>query len=204
MSNKKSNEELEDENKRKKRIIIILIIIIIILLLLLFFLGFRVGKIGYSNECATPVFGEKVKTIRVSDKKQEIDENTSLDIFSNIKFDNKKIIAPGSFGSYDFMVKNTGSSKLSYNIEFKDIMDNPVNMKYRLKIDNVYIKGNENEYVTINELNTKNIKVMENSNNVFTLEWLWEHDNNNDTYTGSMKDTQYYTLNINVSLSDEE
>ncbi len=204
MSNKKSNEELEDENKRKKRTIIILIIIIIILLLLLFFLGFRVGKIGYSNECAVPVFGEKIKSIKVSDNKQEIDKNTPLDIFSNVKFDNKKIIAPGSYGSYDFMIKNTGLSKLSYDIEFKDIMDNPVNMKYRLKIDNVYIKGNEKEYVTLDELNTKNIKVMENSNNVFTLEWLWEHDDYNDTYTGSLKDNQYYTLNVYVTLSDEE
>ena len=207
MSNKvnvKSSEELEDENKRKKRIIIILIIIIIILLLLLFFLGCRVGKIGYSDECVVPVFGEKVKAIKVSDNIQEIDDNTQLDIFSNVKFDNKKIIAPGSYGSYDFMVKNIGTTKLSYNINFKDVMDNSVNMKYRLKIDNVYIKGNEKEYVSIDELNTENIKVMINSNNVFTLEWLWVDDDYNDTYTGSLKDNQYYTLDVYLSLSDEE
>ena len=200
----KSSEELADANKRKRRIILILIIIIIILLWLLFFLGFRIGKIGYDNRCATPAFSEKIEEINVLDNKAEMDNNTPIDIFKNVKFANEKIIAPGSSGSYEFLVKNIGSSSVSYNILFADTMDNRVNMRYRLKIDNVYIKGNENEYVTIDELNTDHIKVMANSNNVFTLDWLWVDDDVQDTYTGSRNEDQHYTLNISVLLSDDE
>ena len=120
MFNSKSKEDLIDENKNKKRIIIILIIIIIILLLLLGFLGFRVGKIGYDNGCSIPVFGTKLTAINVSDKVQEIDTNTKLDIFSNVKFDDKHMIAPGSSGTYEFMIRNVGNASLSYDILFSD------------------------------------------------------------------------------------
>ena len=46
-----------------------------------------------------------------------------------------------------------------------------VNMKYKLKMDNIYIKGNADNYVTLDELNLNDIVVLKDSINIFTLEW---------------------------------
>ena len=201
-------EELVGKNRSYKRVIIILLIIIIILLLLLSFLGIRMGKIGYDPDGNTsvlePTFQEVYSIIEVSDDVTEFKDKTELDIFKNEKFNIEKMIAPGSKGTYKFCIKNIADNNVSYNIAFSDLMTNPVNMKYRLKIDNVYIRGNEEEYVSIEELNVPKILVLEGSNNVFTLEWYWEDDDKNDTYTGSQKEDQYYTLEIDVSVNEIE
>ena len=73
-----------------------------------------------------------------------------------------------------------------------------VNMKYKLKMDNIYIKGNADNYVTLDELNLNDIVVLKDSINIFTLEWYWEDDDNLDTAVGSEKDTQYYKLNLQI------
>ena len=112
------------------------------------------------------------------------------------------MIAPRSYGSYKFVIKNISKENLSYDINFSDTMTNPVNMKYRLKIDNIYIRGNEDEYVSLSELKVSNISVLSNSNNVFTLDWYWVDDDINDTNTGILKEDQYYTLNLEVTLSE--
>lgn len=59
-----------------------------------------------------------------------------------------------------------------------------VNMKYKLKMDNIYIKGNADNYVTLDELNLNDIVVLKDSINIFTLEWYWKDDDELDTYVG--------------------
>ncbi len=59
-----------------------------------------------------------------------------------------------------------------------------VNMKYKLKMDNIYIKGNADNYVTLDELNLNDIVVLKDSINIFTLEWYWEDDDELDTCVG--------------------
>jgi len=198
-------EEYERIQKRDRWHKIILIIIIIILLLLLL-VCWRIGKIGYNTEPlpSDPVFNEQLPTIKVSDDKTEWKENTDLDIFSNVKFDGESIIAPKSSGEYKFVIENIGDTKISYDISFEDVMSNPVNMKYKLKIDNIYIRGNEDSYINIDDLDVEDIIVLENSNNVFTLEWYWEDDDNADTYVGSKESDQYYTLNLNIQAEEYE
>lgn len=198
-------EEYERIQKRDRWHKIILIIIIIILLLLLL-VCWRIGKIGYNTEPlpSDPVFNEKLPTIKVSDNKKELNKNTNLDIFSNVKFDGESIIAPKSTGEYRFVIENIGTKKVSYDISFEDVMSNPVNMKYKLKIDNIYIRGNEDNYINIDNLDVEDIIVLENSNNVFTLEWYWEDDDKADTYVGSKDSKQYYTLNLNIQAEEYE
>ena len=81
-----------------------------------------------------------------------------------------------------------------------------VNMKYKLKIDNIYIRGNEKEYVGIDELNAEIIVVLKDSNNIYTLEWYWEDSDKEDTTVGSKKENQHYslTLQINAGLYTEK
>ena len=178
----------------------IILIAIIIILLLLWLLCWRLGKIGYNTEPlpSDPVFNEQLPTIKVSDNETEITDNTDLNIFANEKFNGESIIAPKSSGEYKFVIDNIADTTLAYDIEFKDIMSNPINMKYRLKIDNIYIRGNENEYIDISELSVDDIVVLEDSNNIFTLEWYWEDDDTADTYVGSLKSDGYYTLELMI------
>lgn len=192
-------KEYEKKHQRAKSQKIILIIIIIILILL-WLVSWKLGKIGYdkSYDNSTPVFNEQVEIIKVSDNTSEITNNTDLNIFANVKFNDESIIAPKSSGEYKFIIENISTNPLQYSINFTDLMSNPINMKYRLKIDNVYIRGNASEYINIEELKVEDIIVMEDSNNIFTLEWFWEDNDPEDTYVGSLTSTEYYTLNLTI------
>lgn len=192
-------EKLMDEKKKDRRIKIILTIIII-LLLLFWILAYRVGKIGYGGNKEVVASPTDV-IIKITHEDIDIDKSTSLGIFKNAKFDEKETIAPNSSGAYQFCLKNESKNDIIYDIKFLDEMQNFVNMKYRLKIDNIYIRGNEKEYVGIDELNVENIVVLKDSNNIYTLEWYWEDSDEKDTIVGSKKENQYYTLSIEINAS---
>lgn len=141
-----------------------------------------------------------IPAVKVSDDQAEYGQNTEVNIFQNVKYAGEKIIAPGSSGQYVFYVQNISKTNISYDISFSDMMTNPVNMKYKLRVDNIYIRGSKSHYVDINELTVEDIKVLVGSNNLFFLEWYWADDDPNDTYTGSQAqfEPQTYTLNIKV------
>ncbi len=210
MSNTKTEKELETkteklekserQNKTKNKIIIILIIII---LLLLCVLGYRIGKIGYTvKETTGPVEtiepDEKIDAIKIISEGITWGENTRLNIFNNEKFNGEKIIAPRSSGTYKFYVKNELKDNINYDINVLDDMSNFVNMKYKLKLNNVYVCGDEKTYVTIDELNLEDIILTRDSTSLYTLEWYWEDDDERDTYIGSLKTDEYYTLGLKI------
>lgn len=75
-------------------------------------------------------------------------------------------------------------------------------MKYKLKLDNVYIKGNEDTYQNLDNINIKEIIVPKDSINIYTLEWYWEDDDKNDTKIGEQEENQYYTLNLEINAKE--
>lgn len=180
-----------------KKIIYILIIIIIILILLLVW---KIGRIGIDER---PTSGKTYTDgIVVTEDDIGIEKDTKLNIFNNEKFEGKKIIAPHSQGTYKFYIKNKSNRDINYNIKFSDEMKKFVNMKYRLKIDNIYIRGNEEGYTTIENLDVNNITVPKDSINVFTLEWYWEDNDELDTKVGT-SDERYYTINLKIEASQD-
>lgn len=185
-------EELLKKQERDRVIKIILIIIIIILLLMFFILGSRVGKIGYNDNNVL---------IKITKDDIDINKNENLGIFKNQKFDGEEKIAPNSTGTYQFCLKNESNNDIIYHIRFLEEARNFVNMKYKLKIDNIYIRGNEHEYVGIDQLDIENVKVLKESNNIYTIEWFWEDNDDADTFVGSQKDLQYYTLKLQINAS---
>ena len=204
--NKIYTETIDELLKRKKkdtRIKIILAIIIVILLLLFWWLGFKMGKIGFGTQNVTGDINEPdkeiVDAIRVMTDDIEITKNTELAIFKNEQFEIDNMIAPKSNGSYRFYVSNEADDNIKYDINFLDEMKHFVNMKYRLKLDNIYIRGNEDTYVTIDELSVDDITVLKDSNNIFTLEWLWEDSDAEDTFVASQEERQYYTLKLQIN-----
>lgn len=195
----KQYEKIQKRDKMQK----IILIVIIIILLLLWILGYRVGKIGYQEVSSVPIDNEdSIKLIKVLDNDVEITKNTKLNIFENEKFDGQKIIAPKSKGSYTFCVKNVTDKDIIYHMNFADEMEHHINMKYKLKIDNNYIAGNQYTYINIDELKAEDIIVLKDSINVFTLEWYWEDNNKKDTIVGSKKENQYYTLNLGIQAEE--
>lgn len=159
-------------------------------------MAYKVGKIGYKETYSN---GENL--VSIYDEDINFGKDTKLNIFNNKKFENKKIIAPHSNWEYKFCIKNKANKNIKYSIKFSDEMKNLVNMKYRLKIDNIYIRGNENEYVSINNLETKDVSVMNNSLNTYTLEWYWEDNDELDTIVGTNEDG-YYKLNLEIHAEE--
>lgn len=189
-----SNIKLEKEIKKKKRkniLIIILIIIIFLIPILLYVAGYRIGKIGYEK-----VSSNLVSSIEITENEIEWGKIVDLDIFSNPEFDNKKMIAPKSTSTYKFAIENKTNKQVVYNILMNETNEFNINMKYKLKLDNVYIIGDETTFVDVDEMNLNNIIVMPNSTNLYTLEWYWEEDEN-DTSIGERAYAEY-KLNIKI------
>lgn len=191
--------EREKKKNKKNRVIILLLIIIIILLLLFFWLGCKIGKIGLGyKQTSTEPSQDSSDTILIKENDMREVTDNKLNIFKNEKFNGESVIAPRSYGKYQFYVSNISKKDVKYSMKFSDEMKKFVNMKYKLKIDNVYIKGDSENYTTIDNLDIDEIIVLKDSTNIFTLEWYWEDNDSLDTIIGSEKDTQYYKLNLQI------
>ena len=137
----------------------------------------------------------------VSDNKiVKWNDNTNLNIFT----DSKKIskvngkIAPESTGIYVFNVNNKTKYNLKYNISFIESNEYSINMKYKLKKGNTYLVD---QYVSYEQLNINDMLLNSNKTDIYSLEWKWVGDNdNNDTTIGkSAKEEDInYSLKINI------
>ena len=125
-------------------------------------------------------------------------EDTQLNLFKNNKFNGEKMIAPRSSGTFDFTIKNTTQSSVKYNIDFNKETKYPINMKYKLKMNNLYVRGNENNYVNVEELSLNDLIISKGSENKFSIEWYWEDDDVNDTFIGIQEIDRYYKLNLSI------
>lgn len=178
-----------------KKAIKILIIIILILLIIILILCYRLGRIGYMT---VPTSAQ----ITVSDDSSYITNNTRLNIFDIKKIDGTKIIYPMANGSYNFSIQNNLKTDAIYQLIFTEENANDINMRYKLKVGNIYIRGNKEEYVTADELEIEDMIVPKGSTNVFTLEWCWINDNENDTYVASLEEDQSYTINLVINTQE--
>jgi len=195
--------ELEDKIKKNKirNIIILLIIIILIInILIICLLCYKMGAIGYRTLLTSGDPSNAIDVVTIKDENGKEWNDTYLNIFKNEKFNGEKIIAPHSIGTYQFYVTNKSKESIAYNLRLLDEMNHFINMKYKLKIDNVYICGDEDTYVGIEELNIDNIILMNNSTTLYTLEWYWEDDDVADTFVGSLDTDEYYTLRLNIQI----
>lgn len=209
----------EDENKSKKKLYMTVVILIIVFIIAAYKLGKIIHFDGSDsiyyvyNNILSDVFNNKIFTnvnldefgigmINVYQKDINVIKNTPIDIFNNEKYDGRKIIAPRSKGSAKFGVKNVSNGDIIYDVGFTDQSNYLVNMKYKLKIDNIYIVGDKDHYVTLDQMKVNDITVINGSNNVFTIEWYWEDDDPRDVIVGMAEPTQYYTLNLAITARE--
>ena len=131
--------------------------------------------------------------IEVLDKEKIWNDRENLNIFENSKYIVKGKIAPEASGSYEFVVRNSTSDKLKYDISFIETNNYGINIKYKLKKNNSYINS---DWVSYSQLVQNQIKLNPNSNNTYVLEWKW-FSSSNDNSVGENIDSKY-GLEINV------
>lgn len=129
----------------------------------------------------------------ILDKDGIYNNSRKLNIFTNPAYEFKNIIAPLSTNVYQFIVRNNNDFNLNYSIVMDEVNEYGVNMKYRLKLDGRYVKGDSDNWVYYDELKLYDLKLASNSKNVYQLEWKW-FESDNDTLIGSIDAD--YTLKI--------
>lgn len=125
--------------------------------------------------------------------------NEQARIFSNPSYEYTSKIAPGSFNSYTFIVKNNNDFDIL--VDFEIVEGNPynVNMKYKLRSRGNYLVGDANNYDDISKLQLRNIKIKAHESIPYILDWKWI-DSKNDTEIGEKIEVDY-KLTINIGAN---
>ena len=133
-------------------------------------------------------------TIEVFDKDKTWDKNAELKLFEDSAYVVKGKIAPESTGTYQFVIKNSTSFNVKYNIEFNETNSYNINMKYKLKKNNEYVVS---DWVTYSTLKQEAIRLNSKSSDTYYLEWKW-FESSNDSSIGSNPSSKY-GLSIDIS-----
>ena len=123
----------------------------------------------------------------VLDKTISWEKTTQAKIFTNSMYELNDKIAPESYNTYQFVVKNGTNYNINYTINF--IENNPynINMKYKLKKNDTYLVDH---YVDASELNQVNLALNSKKNDTYYLEWKWV-SSSNDTQIGESINAKY-------------
>lgn len=141
------------------------------------------------------------KEIIVTSNNQKWTED--LDIFSNEKYNGQSIIYPGIENTYYFEVTNASEIAVLCDLKFKETNLENLPIKYKLKENGVYVKGNQTEYVTYDKLALDDISLEINAQNVYALEWKWIDDETSDNYYGDIEKDITYALQIIVQAEEK-
>ena len=140
-------------------------------------------------------------SFRTYDKNTVWQAETDVDIF-RISYDNEsgeitvngasdnsdKIIAPGTFGEYQFYLENTGDVPLDYTMDMEAwITGTEHNIPVKARVSNYsgdYLLGDRNSKAEVLSLN--NVKdsgaLGVGRLSSYTLEWEWPYEQGNDEY----------------------
>ena len=160
------SQEKKSNNRALNTVLIVFVAVLIVIAisLLVLLLAFQKGTI--------PEF-------KITDKDGAWGANGTVAVFDDA-------IKPGSSGEYDFVINNVVNSKLCYtfvmeekyadeNTEWKSFL------QYRLKMNGTNIKSEE--WLTASELSFSDITILPNTKQLFTLEWRWAWDENDEIDT---------------------
>lgn len=138
----------------------------------------------------------ETKIIDISSKDKSWYKNENINLFQNLNKNGEKIIWPGESGTYSFIISNNSSQDIHYKFSMQDKNDKNINIKYRLKMNNTYIIGDENNWVSIDKMKLDNIHELKDSKTIYALEWKWE-DSDNDTQIAK-EGLATYTVYIDI------
>lgn len=196
------NAKIDETYKKNNNKIRLFIIVLTILVILFIVLSYKLGNIGYS-----PVAFSEVDNITLKEENTVINHNARINIFGADKIEDEflidgfRAIYPSVSGEYKFSIKNETIGNMKYNVDFIENATAPINMKFRLKMDNIYIKGDKDTYLSIDEIDLKDIVVPRYSINIYTLEWCWIEDDEKDSQVLNSKKREYYSIQMKISSS---
>lgn len=142
---------------------------------------------------------EEIEDARILDDDGKYNNSTELRLFSNPAYEFRELIAPTSTNVYQFIVRNSNDFNIEYNLIMTEENEYDINMKYKLKKDGVYVAGDEDTWVTYEDLGLSEQPLNSNSRNVYQLEWKW-FESSNDTSIGTI-DADY---KLKISFYGEE
>lgn len=141
---------------------------------------------------------DEPKEVYVDDVDGNYTYHRALNIFTNPFYEYTNKIAPGVSNTYYFVVHNNSNIDVKYYVEMYEETSYDINLKYRLRRNGKYVVGDENSWVSANELKTSFSGLDIKDSDKYSLDWKWEYesgDDNKDTYIGENMD-DIYKLNI--------
>ena len=124
-------------------------------------------------------------------------DNKDLRIFANPAYEYRHVIAPGSFNSYAFVIRNNNDFDVDVDVLFNEVNEKNINMQYKLKNDGKYLLGSVDNYETIAGKVIGNITIPANGYESYVLDWKWV-DSSNDAEVG-FDVNSFYKLSIKVA-----
>ena len=209
---------MTQEEKNGVKFWAIIILLIIIILLLIFFVtpGYienttpattnvetkiptgNVDVFDIELKCVCDSKEPKENCVKTKDNRVYVDDadgdfayHKNLRIFTNAAFKYTNMIAPGVGNVYHFVVHNSTKLNLKYYIETEEESEYKINLKYRLKRNNKYILGDENNWITASELKTEFMDIAKGASDSYALEWKWFDDDSVDIIAGKNMDSLY-------------
>ncbi|MBR3696833.1 MAG: hypothetical protein IKM97_00945 [Clostridia bacterium] len=164
------HEDIKElNNKYNKRLTLLIFIIIFLFVILTLFVVYILSL--HNMKVYNPF---ETKIIKVNSDKKSWYKNDEINLFKYLNEQGEKIIWPGQSGEYEFYIQNTNDVPIYYKISISEKNTDKINMKYRLKQNNVYVIGNEDTYEPIEKMYLEDIKILEKAKSQYTLEWKWE------------------------------
>ena len=140
----------------------------------------------------------EVEEVKATEKSLNWNALQELDVFSTTYYGNQNIIAPRLKGTYDFAIENTTKVDVTADITFVEGNIYNINMKYKIKVNGVYV--GLNQWQKIEDIVVNNLVILSKNRVPITLEWYWE-ESANDTAIGQMQGVPY---NLNIKIEAEQ
>lgn len=121
----------------------------------------------------------KDSEITVFDKNTTWSDNTQIDLFERNELGNQ-LVYPGVTGQYTFTVRNKSVNDRECEVVISDTNDFNIPLDIKIKKDNSYVIGNENDWEKSANYDSGIYKINANSDNVYTLEWKWDFYTSDD------------------------
>ena len=109
-------------------------------------------------------------------------------------------VYPGKMGKYYFDITNNDTISSDIFVSFTEQGFADIPMQYRLRSTGSYLCGDEDTWITIDELRINGTRIAGKETAKFVLEWRWYDDgtrDEKDTQIGS-KDSSNYVITIEV------
>jgi len=114
----------------------------------------------------------------------------------NINVLGNQSIYPGANGSYLFVVNNQNEKPILHNVAFREINKNNIPIRYRIKVNELYISE---DWQPISYIDLENIYLSSETRTLYCIEWRWAADIDDGIDSLAGQDiTTSYTIQIAV------